>query len=76
MEATDTSLDGGGGVGDGQVVVVVRMKVEVQSGEGGYDFCAEVIGVPRVEYAEGIRQHETADGAVLQGFQHAVDVSG
>ena len=64
------------GVGSGQVIVVVGMKIEIQFRIAGDHIQAEIIGLLLVQDPQGIGQHEPVDAFILQCIQHLVHVFG
>ena len=74
VQAFGTTQDGRQRVGDSQVVVVVGVEVEVHIGVA-FDHLAHVLdALQGVHDAEGIGEHEAADGGLRERVHELIDI--
>ena len=74
MNALASAQHGGQHIGDGQVVIIVGVEVEMQVAVTLHHLPHVFYHVQRIEYAQGVGQHEALDVLLAQGVHHLVDI--
>ena len=74
MDSPDSGPHGSHRIGHRKVIVVVPVEIEMYVRVSGGHPVAEIIGLFRGQYPEGVREHEPPDSRILKRISHREDI--